>query len=191
MPPERAASVVGGPVETITRESGQIDTTDECHGAVDDDQLLVTAVHRTVAWIEGTLNPGVANEPIHEFACSRARRLHDRQRRPGPHEHADIDPLRRFSEEVAHRYDRGVALDSESRVDRPTGDVHERTGATHGCRDRRQRRQAVDMDLEAVAAARWRILCPDVGRPTQTHAARGPSRGAQGDGCGGATRRSR
>ena len=49
-------------VVPVTGEIGQVDAADERQGAIDDDQLLVMAVHRAVALVEGASNPRAAHQ---------------------------------------------------------------------------------------------------------------------------------
>src|ERR1017187_1403740 len=77
--------------------------------------------------------------------------MHDRDRSAGPDEYSRLDPSRRIGKEISQGHYRRRALDSEVRGDRPSSNVHKRSGAAHrGC-DSWERRGAVHIHLKVIA----------------------------------------
>jgi hypothetical protein len=75
VPSQLGARRMGGRVEPVTRIEGEIDPSDKGQPVVDDDRLLVVAVHRTLFAVELAANPGPAPQLI-------AHRTHLPARRP-------------------------------------------------------------------------------------------------------------
>jgi hypothetical protein len=59
---------VWGAVEPVTTEISEVDAAHERHDAVDDDQLLVMTMHRTVAVVQGAPDGGSAQESLHQVS---------------------------------------------------------------------------------------------------------------------------
>jgi len=101
VPAEAAPRRMGACVEAVSRERRQVDPTHEGHAPVDDDRLLVMAVHRTLLRVERTLDARVGDELLPHLAHVPARRPEQRQRRARPREHAHVRALRELGEERA------------------------------------------------------------------------------------------
>ena len=161
------------PVESITGQSCQVDATDKCKRAVDDHELFVMAVHRAIVRVERSANPRPTRQSMHQLACLRARRLHDRRRRPRPDKDAHVNAIRRFREQIPHRDHCGMSLQGKPRVDRPTRDVHEGSGAAHRRRYRGQRRCPIHVHPQSVPVAHGRLRGPSIAGATQCAAPAG------------------
>jgi hypothetical protein len=123
-PSERAAVVVEGSVIPVAPQVGEIDAADKSKRAVDDHQLLVVAVHGSVALVQSAADPRVRDQIGEGLPSLRACRMEEWNRSARPQEHTHVDALRCLGEQVAERDRRRAALHGEVRVDRPAGDVH-------------------------------------------------------------------
>ena len=153
------------PVETVARLGGEVDPADERDAVVDDDRLLVVAVHRPLLRVERALDLRVADEAIAHLPHVFARRAEERQGCACPHQDANVDALRQLAEQVAEHERLAVALERKVGREVPPSQVDVRLGGAQGLRDRRQCLRAVDEDLDRVAGTRRRALVrPPTGR---------------------------
>ena len=159
VPAQWATRRVVGAVVPVAFERGEVDAAHERQLAVDDDDLLVVAVHEVLAVVQRTLHRAVADELVTRLLDHGARRVERAQRRTGPHQQPHVDALGRLREQVAEGGRAGLAAESEVRRAVPTGDVHGRLRTLDGLLHRTQRRHPVDEDGRLVAAAHlgsWR-----------------------------------
>ena len=68
VPPVAAASWMINPIPTIALEAGQVDAADEGDPVIDDDRLLVMAMHRAFARVKGTFDATPGLELIADLA---------------------------------------------------------------------------------------------------------------------------
>ena len=184
-PSLRRAWVVGA-VEAIAGLVGHVDAVDERDLVVDDDGLLVVAVDRVLARVAVGLDVGVARQLLHLGLDLLARGVKERDRRAGPHHHADVDALGQLGQQRADR-DRALAADElEVRREVPAGDVHVRAGGAQGLGHRGQRGRAIDQDLQLAARPRRRVAGGKERRARAADPARRHGRAAAGGGDGGA-----
>ena len=168
VPADVRARRVVAPVEAVARLGGEVDAADERDAVVDDDRLLVVAVHRPLLRVERALDLRAAHEAIAHLPHVSARGTEERQRRACPHEDAHVDALRQLGRAGcgARAARRRARARSRARSASPSGGC-----ATRGAqrlRDRRQRLRAVDEDLERVAGPRRRVARrPPTGRRLQ------------------------
>ena len=87
-------------VVSVARLRGEVDAADERDAIVDDDRLLVVAVHRPFFGIEGALDLRVCDQPVSHRRYISPRGSEEGQRRAGPGEHAHVDSLGQLGEEV-------------------------------------------------------------------------------------------
>ena len=145
-------------VEPVARLRGEVDPADERDAVVDDDRLLVMAVHRPLLRVESALNLRVLGQPVAHRRDISPRGAEERKRRPGPDEHAHVEPLGQFGEEVPKDERVAItALERERRSEVPPGDVDVRLRAAQRVDHRRQRLRAVDQNLDAVAGSRRKL----------------------------------
>jgi hypothetical protein len=87
-----------GRVIPITAEVGQIDPADKSDLVVDNDELLVVAVHRALLRVQRGLDTRPAHELIAPPAHRGPARREHRHRRAGPQQHANVDRLCRLAQ---------------------------------------------------------------------------------------------
>jgi hypothetical protein len=114
----------------------------------------VVAVHRALAVVERALDPRPGHELLAHLPHLAARRVEERQRRAGPDEHANGDPLGKLGQQLPQD---DVVPEPEARREEPAREVDVRFGATELVGDPWQRLLAVDQHLEPAALARRRI----------------------------------
>src|SRR6184192_3685502 len=134
MPAERASRWVALGIPSIAVEAGQVNATDERDPAIDNDRLLVVAVHRPLVRIQGTLD----SSPGHEVS-------------------PNLDAGGDFGQQLLQ--DGWALTPSHGELGRemPTGEVHRGSRFCDGKCHRLQRVRAVDHDIEGIAVARRRI----------------------------------
>ena len=168
VPADVRARRVVVPVETVARLGGEVDPADERDAVVDDDRLLVVAMHRPLLRVERALDLRVADEAIAHLPHVLARRAEERQGCARPHQHANVDALRQLTEQVAEHDWLALALERKVGREVPPGQVDVRLGGAQCLRDRRQCLRAVDEDLDRVPGTRRRALVrPSTGRRLQ------------------------
>ena len=101
VPAEPAAHRVLAGVVAIAAERGDVDTADERDLAVDDHELLVMAVHRTLMRVELAAHARSSRDLVAHPPHGRAVGREQRQRRAAPQQHSDVDPLRQLTEQIA------------------------------------------------------------------------------------------
>ena len=138
-------------VVAVAGFGGEVDAADEGDSVVDDDRLLVMAVHRPFLAVEGALDLRVADQLVAHLPHVASRRPKQRQRRAGPGEHADIEPFRQLCQEVAKDERLGLSRECEVRGEEPAGQMHVRSGALELSSDHRQCLGTVDQDVDRVA----------------------------------------
>ena len=100
VPAERVARRMLAAVEPLSFEGGQVDAADERDVVVDDDELLVVAVHRPLVRVERHRDARAADELVAHPPHLAAVRVEERQRRTGPGEHAHVDALGRSRKQL-------------------------------------------------------------------------------------------
>ena len=155
VPAERGAGAMGARVEAVPRLRGQVDAADEGDAVIDDDRLLVVAVQRALARIQRAADPRTADQVVAHRPDGPARGREDRQRRPRPGEHADVDPIGGLRQQVAQDHRLGAPRERELRREEPAGDVDVGPGALDLGRDPRKGLRAVDENLDLVPRPRW------------------------------------
>ena len=82
-------------VEPVAAERGEVDPADERGLAVDDDELLVVAVHRPLVCVERERDARAVRERVADGGDAAPVGVEERQRRSRPRQHAYLDALRR------------------------------------------------------------------------------------------------
>ena len=165
VPADVRARRVVVPVEAVARLGGEVDPADERDAVVDDDRLLVVAMHRPLLRVERALDLRLAHEAIAHLPHVLARGTEERQRCACPHQHANVDALRQLGEQVAEHDRLALPLEREVGREVPARQVDVRLRGAQRLRDRRQRLRAVDEDLDRVPGARRRaFIRPATGR---------------------------
>jgi hypothetical protein len=111
------------PVSAIGRE---VYPADERDRAVDDHELLVVAVKRTLAGVERDANLRAVCERVAHFPGLGAVGVKERQRRTGPREKPDVKARRPVGEEVAERHLAVVAQAEVGEKNQPASQTDER-----------------------------------------------------------------
>ena len=101
MPAQGATHRMFAGVKAVAAERGEVDPTDERDLAVDDDELLVVAVHRALVRVERALHPRATHQLLANVAHGCTRRLEHRERRARPQQNPDVDPLGEIAEQIA------------------------------------------------------------------------------------------
>jgi hypothetical protein len=160
VPAELPARRVAGRVEAVAGVRREVDPADEGDAVVEDDELLVVAVHGPLPRVEADPDPRSALERVAQAAHVPAGGAEERERRSRPEEHADRDALGELGEDRAHLVLRRGA-EAEGRRHVPACDVDVRLGAPQLLGDPRQRFRPVDEHLDGVARSRRRVAaCP-------------------------------
>ncbi len=162
VPADVATRRMRGGVEAVAGLVRQVDAADEGDRVVDDDRLLVVAVHRPLARVERALDPRPDREAVAHLPHLCPGGPEHRQRGARPGEHADLDPLGGLGEQIAQENCLPAVLERELGREVPAGHVHVRARLADRVRHPRQRLGAVDENLE-------RATRPGPGAP------RGPS----------------
>jgi hypothetical protein len=157
VPADVAARLVRGGVEPVARIRRQVDPADERDPVVDHDELLVMAVQRALLCVVRELDLRAEGERVPDTVDVLAVGMEERQRRPGPDEHAHRHPLGELGQQRAQLDALPPAGQCEVGRDVPPGhmDVRARTLQLGG--EPRQRLGAVDEHLERAAGPRRRI----------------------------------
>lgn len=100
VPAERVARRMVAVVEPLAPERREVDPTDEGDPIVDDDELLVMTVHRSLVRVEGHRDARAANQLVAHAPHLSPIGMEERQRCAGPREHANVDPLRGVGEKL-------------------------------------------------------------------------------------------
>ncbi len=162
MPSQGTAHRVITRVKPVAAKRGEVDPADERDLAVDDDQLLVMAVHRTLMSVECALDARATHQLLANLANGCSRRLEDRQRGARPEENPDVDGRSAIAEQIAQAPRLLVTREAELRSDVPAGDVDMRAGARDRFGDAGQGVRAVDQHLQLTARPRRRVAgCPE------------------------------
>ena len=151
MPAELRPCRMVTPVAAIAAEARQVDTTDERHPIIDDDRLLVMAVKRPFAGVEGACDRPRAPEVVAHPSDGSARRPEDGKWRTRPQEDAHVGELCHLGQQVPQD-DRppGVAQ-HEVRGHEPSGQMDVRPSAPELIDHLGERRLAVDQHINAIA----------------------------------------
>ncbi len=88
-------------VEAVAAERGEVDPPDEGDLVIDDHELLVVAVHRTLVGVERAAYRCAPGELGVDLTDGGARGSEDRGGRARPEQHAYVDPLGELGEQVA------------------------------------------------------------------------------------------
>ncbi len=157
MPPEATAHRVISGVVPVAAQRRQVDAADERDLAVDDDQLLVMAVHWALAGIERDPHARAAKELVAHLPNGATARREDGQRCPGPQQHPDIHAFSQLAEQIAKARCAIVTREPETGSHVPPGDVDVRAAARERPSDARQSLSAVYQNLERAPGPRRRI----------------------------------
>src|SRR5436190_3107040 len=149
MPADSSGRQVCRRVEAVAAEVRQVEPADERDPPVEDHELLVVAVHRSLPVVESARDSRPTYEPLPQRARLRARRMEKRQRCSRPHEYADVGVARLLREQLAQ----GRASHSEVGREVPAGEPDRRARAANRVGDRRDHLAPVDEDIHAVAVA--------------------------------------
>ena len=157
MPAERASRWVALRIPSIAVEAGQVNATDERDPAIDNDRLLVVAVHRPLVRIQGTLDSSPGHEVSPNLAQITSPGPEHGDRRTRPDQHPNRDAGGDFGQQLLQ--DGWALTPSHGELGRemPTGEVHRGSRSCDGKCHRLQRVRAVDHDIEGIAVARRRI----------------------------------
>ena len=164
MPAELRPCRMVTPVAAIAAEARQVDTTDECHSIIDHDRLLVMAVKRPFAGVEGACDRPRPPEVVAHPSDGSAGWLEDGKWRTRPQEDAHVGTPCNLGQQVSQD-DRplGVAQ-HEVRGHEPPGQMDVRPSAPELVHDLGERGLAVDQHVDAIARpGRRRILGPAAG----------------------------
>ena len=143
-------------VEAITRLRGEIDAADERHAVIDDNRLFVMAVHRPFVRIKCALDLRPSTQLLPNPPHVAPRGTEERKGSAGPDQHADIEALGQFREEIPKDYVLAVALEREIRRKVPPGQMNVRARSSELCRDRWQGLLTVDEDVDRIPRPhRW------------------------------------
>jgi hypothetical protein len=148
-------------VKAVTAKRREVDPTDECDLAVDDHELLVVTMHRTLMSIERTLHARAPHELLSYATNGSASGREEPHWRPSPQKNPYVDMLSPIAEKIAEPDRPFVTRQPEVGSDVPAGDMHMRASPSYRLSDARQRLGAVYQDLELAALTRRRIA----GRP--------------------------
>ena len=156
MPPDVAARLVCGRVEAVARVRRQVDAADERDPVVDDDELLVVTVERTLPGVRGELDLRAEGQCMPDAVDVPAIGMEERQRRAGPHQHPHGDALGQSGEQAAELDAFRPAGEGEVRRDVPAREMDMRPGAPELGGEPRQRLGPIDEHLQrASLPRRW------------------------------------
>jgi hypothetical protein len=151
VPPDPAAGVVTPPIEPVAGEGREIEPPDVCDAVVDENELLMVAVHRPFLRVERDLDPRPVHEPVAHRAHLAAVGVEERKRRARPRDDAHGDALRRLSEQPGER--RAAVAEPQSRREVPAREMDVGARGLHVGSDARERRRPVHEQLDRVAGA--------------------------------------
>ena len=117
VPPQPPSRRMVAPVEAVAGERRQIDPADVRDAIVDEDELLVVAVHRTLLRVQLHLDAGAVDELVAHLPHLAAIGMEERQRRARPREHAHRNPFRHLTEQCGQR--RPAVAQEETRREEP------------------------------------------------------------------------
>ena len=151
-----------GRVEPVATEEAEVDPPDESEVAVHDHELLVVAVHRPLAVVEGVDDLRPARELLPCLAYLAPRGVEERKRRAGPGEDPHLDPRGRLGQELAQ----GRPALAHPQLGREVPAREPDTGARgrDGLRNRLQRFRAVHEHVDRVPFPRGRVACSPAAR---------------------------
>src|SRR5439155_3350374 len=109
VPPDARSSRMDRRVEAVAGERGEVDPADERDGVVDDDELLVMAVQRTLAAVEDETNSVSGHELVARGPHLPPVRMEERQRRARPGEDSHVHAGGEVSEQLPERRPVGAA----------------------------------------------------------------------------------
>ena len=142
---------MAGRIEPVAGEIGEIDAADERAIVVDDDELLVMAVHRALASVRRDEDARVTCEARQLGMDVASARVEERERRTRPGEHVHLDPLAELAQQLVEREARWLALEREVGREEPAGEQDAPTCAPQLAHHGRERVGPIDEDLELVA----------------------------------------
>jgi hypothetical protein len=152
VPPEPAARRVVAVIEPVPRERREVDAANERDAVVDDDELLVMAVHRSFSRVELHLDPRALRELVAHRPHLATVGVEERQRGSGPGEHADVTAPGHVCEQVLQR--RPAVAHAEVGREEPPCNVDMRLRGRDGLDHPRQRLGSVDEELGPRARTR-------------------------------------
>jgi hypothetical protein len=124
VPAEASPGMVACTVPAVSGQRRKVDAADEGDCVVDDHDLLVMAVHGSLAGIQDTLDLGAGRDLLADRADHLAGGLKHRHRWPRPQQHAHLDVFGERGQDVLQRG--GVALAGQLKAGGqvPARDVH-------------------------------------------------------------------
>ena len=142
-------------VEAITRLRGEIDPADERHAVIDDNRLFVMAVHRPFVRIKCALDLRPSTQLLPNPPHVAPRGTEERKGSAGPDQHADIEALGQFREQIPKDYVLAVALERKVRSKVPPRQMNVRAGSSEFFRDRRKGLLTVDENVNRIPWPHW------------------------------------
>jgi hypothetical protein len=136
---------------------GQVDSADEGDAVVDDDRLLVVAVHRPLLRIERAADLRAGTEALAHPSYRPPRGPKHRQRRSRPDKHTHLDLLSELSQKIAQNRRLSLPRQREVRREEPASDVDVRLGPLEFRHHPGKRFGTVDQDIERSSRARRRV----------------------------------
>ena len=144
-------------VVAVARFGREIDSADEGDSVVDDDRLLVMAVHRPFLRVERALDLRVLDQLVAHLANVGSGRPKERQRRSRPGQQANVETLGQFRKQRSQHERVAFAVERERGSEVPAREMNVRLGLVQRCGDRRQGLGAVDENLERVPGPRREV----------------------------------
>jgi hypothetical protein len=149
-------------VEAITRLRGEIDSADERHAVIDDNRFFVMAVHRPFVRIKCALDLRPSTQLLPNPPHLASGGTEERKGSAGPGQHADIEALGQFREEIPKDHVLAVALEREIRRKVPPSQMNVRARSSEFFRDRWKGLLTVDENVNRIPRPHWRVA----GSPT-------------------------
>ena len=165
VPSDRSPKRMGIRVVAVPGKIGEVDSSDESETVVDHDRLLVMAVHRPLASVQGAPDGGSLAERVASLLHIGTRRPEERQRCTGPEQHPDVDAGGGLGQELAHGHRCIAPRDREAGIQLPACQVDLGPGRPDAGCDGLERLRPIDQELERVAGpGRWVTLGPPAWR---------------------------
>jgi hypothetical protein len=142
-------------VEAITRLRGEIDPADERHAVIDDNRFFVMAVHRPFVRIKCALDLRPSTQLLPNPPHLAPGGTEERKGSAGPDQHADIEALGQFREQIPKDYVLAVALERKIRSKVPPRQMNVRARSSEFFRDRRKGLLTVDENLNRIPWPHW------------------------------------